>query len=403
MNHSGMLPCTLQGKRILFCVSGSIAVFKAAGWVHAMTGEDADVTVVMTRSAVRFVTSLTFGALSGSRVFTDMFGESENDAMAHITLPRETDAALVAPATAQTIARLAHGMADDLLSASILACKAPVVVCPAMNTNMLTHPATQRNLATLRELGYTVVEPGSGRLACGEQGAGRLPEWPDVREVLLGIFVPDDMVGQKVLITAGPTREPLDPARYLSNRSSGKMGYALARTARRRGAKVTLVTGPVSLDPPPGVEIVEVITALDMQEAVRKHAPEASVVVKAAAVADYRPVNVYDQKLKKTDSGLQLDLIMNPDILAELGRKRRSGQLLVGFAAESRDHEKEGRRKLEAKNVDLIVVNDILGKKTGFDVDTNQVTLISRTGIERLELMSKEETANRIWDKVLDL
>jgi phosphopantothenoylcysteine decarboxylase/phosphopantothenate--cysteine ligase len=403
MNHSGMLPCTLQGKRILFCVSGSIAVFKAAGWVHAMTGEDADVTVVMTRSAVRFVTSLTFGALSGSRVFTDMFGESENDAMAHITLPRETDAALVAPATAQTIARLAHGMADDLLSASILACKAPVVVCPAMNTNMLTHPATQRNLATLRELGYTVVEPCSGQLACGDKGAGRLPEWPDVREVLLGIFVPDDMVGQKVLITAGPTREPLDPARYLSNRSSGKMGYALARTARRRGAQVTLVTGPVSLDPPPGVEIVEVITALDMQEAVRKHAPEASVVVKAAAVADYRPVTVHDQKLKKTDSGLQLDLIMNPDILAELGRKRRSGQVLVGFAAESRDHEKEGRRKLEAKNVDLIVVNDILGKKTGFDVDTNQVTLISRTGIERLELMSKEETANRIWDKVLDL
>jgi phosphopantothenoylcysteine decarboxylase/phosphopantothenate--cysteine ligase len=397
------LPCSLQGRKILFGVTGSIAAFKTAGWVHAMTGEGADVTVVMTRPAARFVSSLTFGALSGNPVFQDMFAEGEGEAMAHINLPRESDLVLIAPATAQTIARLAHGMADDLLSTAVLACTAPVVVCPAMNTNMLAHPATRKNLATLEELGYTVVEPASGLLACGDEGAGRLPEWETVREALLALFVPDDMAGHRVLITAGPTREPLDPARYLSNRSSGKMGYALARTARRRGAEVTLVSGPVVLEPPPGVRLVSVTTALEMQEAVREHAPECSVVVKAAAVADYRPVKASGQKMKKSASGLQLELTMNPDILAELGSRRRKGQLLVGFAAESQEHEAEGRRKLEAKNVDLMVVNDILGDKTGFDVETNQVTLITRDGVEQLELLSKEETANRIWDKVLEL
>jgi len=395
--------CTMQGRNILFGVTGSIAAFKAAGWVHALAKEEAQVSVVMTRSATRFVSSLTFGALSGKKVYTDMFAESEGEAMAHITLPRTTDVVLVAPATAQTIARLAHGIADDLLSTAVLACTAPVVICPAMNSNMLEHPATQRNVAILKELGYFVVEPDSGLLACGDEGAGRLPEWDGVREILLGLFADHDLAGHEVLITAGPTREPLDPARYLSNRSSGKMGYALARTARRRGAHVTLISGPAQLDPPPGVDIVQVLTAREMEEAVREHARIASVIVKAAAVADFRPKNVSEQKIKKAGADPYLELTANPDILAGLGRKRKDNQILVGFAAESNNHEAEGLRKLKDKNVDLMVVNDILGEKTGFDVDTNQVTLISHDGVEQLALISKEETANRIWDRVVSL
>lgn len=393
----------MQGRKILFGVTGSIAAFKAAGWVHALAKEEAQVSVVMTQSATRFVSSLTFGALSGKKVYTDMFAEGDGEAMAHITLPRTTDVVLVAPATAQTIARLAHGMADDLLSTAVLACTAPVVICPAMNSNMLAHPATQRNIDTLKELGYHVVDPASGLLACGDEGAGRLPEWDGVREILLGLFAGDDLAGQKVLITSGPTREPLDPARYLSNRSSGKMGYALARSARRRGADVTLISGPVQLDPPPGVDIVQVSTAREMEEAVREHVASASVIVKAAAVADFRPKNVSEQKIKKAGADPSLELTANPDILAGLGRKRKENQILVGFAAESNNHEAEGLRKLKDKNVDLMVVNDILGKKTGFDVDTNQVTLISHDSVEQLALMSKEETANRIWDRVVSL
>ena len=397
------MPCTMQGRNILFGVTGSIAAFKAAGWVHALAKEEAQVSVVMTRSATRFVSSLTFDALSGRQVYTDMFAEGDGEAMAHITLPRTTDVVLVAPSTAQTIARLAHGMADDLLSTAVLACTAPVVICPAMNSNMLAHPATQRNIDILKELGYFVIEPDSGLLACGDEGAGRLPEWDGVREILLGLFADHDLAGHEVLITAGPTREPLDPARYLSNRSSGKMGYALARTARRRGAHVTLISGPVQLDPPPGVDIVQVLTAREMEKAVREHAGIASVIVKAAAVADFRPKNVSEQKIKKAGADPYLELTANPDILADLGRKRKDNQILVGFAAESSNHEAEGLRKLKGKNVDLMVVNDILGEKTGFDVDTNQVTLISQDGAERLELMSKEETANCIWDRVVSL
>ena len=360
-------------------------------------------TVMMTSSAARFVSSLTFSALTGNQVFSDLFGEGQGEAMAHITLPRDSDVVLIAPATAQTIARLAHGLADDLLSTAVLASTAPVVVCPAMNSTMLEHPATQKNIQTLKELGYHVVEPDSGLLACGDEGAGRLPEWDRVQEVLLGLFAADDLAGKRILITAGPTREPLDPARYLSNRSSGKMGYALARTARRRGAEVTLVSGPVRLDPPPGVAVIPVLTAREMQEAVQQQAATASVIVKAAAVADFKPKNYNEQKIKKAGAELNLELTPNPDILAELGQNRKAKQVLVGFAAESANHEAEGLRKLQDKNVDLMVVNDIMGDKTGFDVDTNQVTLISRERVEQLPLLSKEETANRIWDRVVSM
>jgi phosphopantothenoylcysteine decarboxylase/phosphopantothenate--cysteine ligase len=393
------MPSSLRSKKILFGVCGSIAAFKAAGWVSALTKEGAEVTVVMTAAATRFVTPLTFAALSGRPTHSDMWEEG----MAHIALPTAADAVLIAPATAQTIARLAHGMADDLLSASVLACIVPVLVCPAMNSKMLAHPATQKNLATLRGFGYAVAEPECGRLACGEEGAGRLAEWDNVREMLLGLLSPQDMAGQQVLITAGPTREPLDPARFLSNRSSGKMGYALARTAKRRGAAVTLISGPVALEPPPGVTLVRVETALEMAEAVSKYAQAASIVVKAAAVADFRAAAFSAQKIKKTAVEPLLALAANPDILATLGRSRRADQLLIGFAAESGNHEAEGRRKLLAKKADLIVVNDILGSSTGFDVDTNQVTLITLDSTETLDLLSKEETADRIWDKAAAL
>ncbi|MCI5124953.1 MAG: bifunctional phosphopantothenoylcysteine decarboxylase/phosphopantothenate--cysteine ligase CoaBC [Candidatus Electrothrix sp. AR5] len=255
----------------------------------------------------------------------------------------------------------------------------------------------------MQELGYIIVEPECGPLACGEVGSGRLAEWDTAREVLLGLCVEQDLVGQHVLITAGPTREALDPARYLSNRSSGKMGYALARTARRRGAKVTLISGPTNLPSPPGITMVSVQTAAEMAEAVKEHADYASIIIKAAAVADFKPKKVASLKIKKAGADLQLELEPNQDILATLGKERKSGQLLVGFAAESNNHEAEGRRKLQAKKADLIVVNDILGKQSGFDVDTNQVTLITRDNTEQLALLSKEETANCIWNKVMTL
>jgi phosphopantothenoylcysteine decarboxylase/phosphopantothenate--cysteine ligase len=393
----------MQGRKILFGVTGSVAAFKAAGWVSSLVKEEARVTVLMTESAARFVTPLTFGALSGNQVYTDMFSTDAEEMMAHITLSGDADAILIAPATAQTIARLAHGMADNLLSAAVLAAAAPVVVCPAMNAKMLAHPATQRNLATLQELGYIIVEPECGPLACGEVGSGRLAEWDPAREALLALFVAQDLAGQHVLITAGPTREALDPARYLSNRSSGKMGYALARTAKRRGAEVTLISGPTNLSVPPGVTVVSVQTAAEMGEAVQEHAGHASIIIKAAAVADFKPKKVALLKIKKAGTDLQLELEPNQDILATLGRERRTDQVLVGFAAESNNHEAEGRRKLQAKKADLIVVNDILGKQTGFNVDTNQVTLITRDDAEQLALLSKEENANCIWNKVMEL
>ncbi len=392
-------PIEMRGKKILFGVCGSIAAFKAAGWVHTLTKEGAQVQVLMTSAAARFVTPLTFTALSGSPAQSEMFAGD----MAHIALSAATDIILIAPATAQTIARLAQGLADDLLAAAVLSSPAPVVICPAMNSRMLDHPATQRNLRILREFGYTVVEPECGRLACGEEGAGRLAEWDTVREVLLSLLTTQDLAKQQVLITAGPTREPLDPARFLSNRSSGKMGYALARTAKRRGATVTLISGPVALEPPPGVQVVRVETGLEMAEAVSQYAPTASIVVKAAAVADFRPAAFSVEKIKKTTTEPLLELTPNPDILAELGRTRRASQVLIGFAAESSKHEAEGKRKLLAKNADMIVVNDILGQDTGFDVDTNQVTLITQDSIEQLDLLSKEETADRIWNKALSL
>jgi phosphopantothenoylcysteine decarboxylase/phosphopantothenate--cysteine ligase len=394
---------TLAGKRILLGVTGSIAAFKVAGWVREMTAESVGVTVVMTEAAERFVSALTFGTLAGSPVYLDMFAGDYDNLMAHISLSLENDLILIAPATAQTIARLAHGMADDLLSTIVLAAKIQVVVCPAMNSRMLAHPATRTNLKRLSEFGYTVVDPDSGLLACGEEGTGRLSDWGVVREKILAEFCLQDLKDKKIVITAGPTREPIDPVRFLSNRSSGKMGFALARTAVRRGAVVTLVCGPNSLDEPPFIDTVQVTTAEEMRTQVMSLADDADIIVKAAAVADFRPREYKREKIKKQTAALSLQLEKNNDILMELGRKKRADCLLIGFAAESQNHEAQGMGKLIDKNVDMILVNDITSKQSGFDVETNQVTILSRESRLRLPLLSKEDTANRIWDFAVSL
>jgi phosphopantothenoylcysteine decarboxylase / phosphopantothenate---cysteine ligase len=397
----------LANKTVLLGVTGSIAVYKTVDWLRALTGEGARVRVVMTEAACRFVPPLTFAALSGQKVHTDMFAAEDVETIPHISLARESDLILVAPATASTIARLAHGLADDLLSTVVLATRAKVIVCPAMNSRMYTHPATQANLDRLTTYGYEVLTPTSGPLACGEDGPGRLPDWDEVREKLLAALSARDLDGQRVLITAGPTHEPLDPVRYLGNRSSGKMGYALARTARRRGATVTLVSGPAHLPAPPGVELVRIRTAAEMHQEVMGRAAEMAVVIKAAAVSDFRPAVREKQKIKKTTVAPDLTLTANQDILAELGKQRTHQDdlpLLVGFAAESRDHLAAGRQKLRAKNLDLLAVNDILAEDAGFGVDTNRILLIDRTEThQELPLLSKEETADLIWDRVVRL
>lgn len=390
---------TFAGKRLVVGVTGSIAAFKVAGWASSMAGEEALVDVIMTRSAEKFITPLTFSSLTGRQVFTDMFEAERDGEMRHISLGRDADCILVAPATAQTIARLANGMAEDLVSTAVLAARVPIVVCPAMNVHMYEHPATIRNLDRLLTYGYEVVTPGSGRLACGDEGAGRLPEWDVVREYLLKMLATNDLAGQRILVTAGPTREHYDPARFISNRSSGKMGYALARTAFRRGAKVTLISGPTSLESPAGVECIRVESAEDMYTAVMKEAKSATVIVKAAAVSDFRSAETHEQKVKKQGAELLMELKHNRDILRELGTKiKTERQVLVGFAAESTNIKEEGRRKLKEKNLDLIAVNDISGNQTGFGVDTNQLLLIDGEKETLLPHTSKEKTADMLWD-----
>ncbi|MCF6289414.1 MAG: bifunctional phosphopantothenoylcysteine decarboxylase/phosphopantothenate--cysteine ligase CoaBC [Desulfobacterales bacterium] len=396
----------LSGKRILLGVTGSIAAYKTVDWLRELRRAGAEVTVVMTGSATRFVAPLTFAALSGNPVHTDMFARRAAETIPHISLARDHDLILIAPATARTVARLAHGLAEDLLATVALAARVPLLVCPAMNCRMYTHPATQANLERLRGYGYTVLDPGAGAMACGDEGPGRLPEWDLVQEAIRAAFSPQDLAGHTVLVTAGPTREHLDPVRFLSNRSTGKMGYALARTARYRGAGVILVSGPTGLPPPPGIEMIRVDTALEMRDAVLAAVDRAAVVVKSAAVSDFRPAHMAAHKIKKDDAGNTLELVRNPDILAELGERRgdKKMPLLVGFAAESRDLLAEGRRKLKAKKLDLIVVNDITDPDAGFGTETNRVLLIDRTGgEEESPLLSKGEIASRIWDRVVDL
>ena len=393
--------------RITLGVTGGVAAYKAAELVRRLQQEGFSVEVVMTRAACEFIAPLTFAALTGKKVITGLFAESGSEAnlesaIEHIAVAQRTDLLLVAPATADIIARFSRGISDDFLSTLYLATTAPVVVAPAMNVNMWNHPATQENLERLRSRGVQVVNPDEGYLACGMTGAGRLAGQEAivaaVREVLQ---VRRDLAGQTFLLTAGPTQEDLDPVRFLTNRSSGRMGYAVAEAAAQRGAKVILISGPTALETPAGVTRVDVRTAAEMSRAVEEHFAQATTAVFAAAVADYRPVDVASQKIKKTAGEMTLRLEPNPDILATLARKK-GNRLIVGFAAETGKVAENARKKLAEKNADLIVANDVTAEGAGFDVDTNIVTLFARDGRDLpLAKMTKREVAHRILDEVL--
>ena len=396
--------------RITLGVTGGIAAYKSAELVRRLQDEGHTIQVVMTRAAQEFVTPLTFAALSGQRVIVDLFSTSargENNlesAIDHIAVAQSTDLLLVAPATADILAKFARGIADDFLSTLYLASTAPVVAAPAMNVNMWQHEATQENLATLRARGVRIVEPNEGYLACGMTGPGRLASQVEilkaVEEVLRG---GQDLDGERVLVTAGPTREDIDPVRFLSNRSSGKMGYAVARAAARRGAKVVLVTGPTALETPGDVERVDVRSAEDMLRAVEARFPECTLAVFAAAVADYRAVEPSESKIKRTQDALTLRLEPNPDILATVAREK-GDRLVVGFAAETDNVAENARKKLAQKNADVMVANDVTAEGAGFDVDTNMVTLLSCDGRDlALPRLTKAEVAERILDEVLRL
>jgi phosphopantothenoylcysteine decarboxylase/phosphopantothenate--cysteine ligase len=390
----------LGERTVVFGLSGGIACYKACEAVRLLVGRDARVQVVMTAGAQQFVTPLTLQALSRNPVATDTFSLTQESEIGHIRLADAADVIVVAPATADVIGKMAGGIADDLLTTVLLATRAPVVVAPAMNVHMWEHPAVQENVARLVARGVRVVGPTSGSLACGYEGAGRLVE-PDVLvEEILHVLAPQDLAGQRMVVTAGPTEEPIDPVRYVSNRSSGKMGYAVARVARRRGAEVTLVTGPVAIAPPPGVRVVPVASAREMQKAAEQAFAAATVLVAAAAVADYRPRRALPQKLKKSAATLALELDRNPDILRELAA-RKGRRLVVGFAAETHDVAAEARRKLREKRCDLIVANDVTAPDAGFGSDTNRVRLIDAHGLdEELPVLSKEDVAERIVDWV---
>ncbi len=394
----------LKGKEIILGVTGSIAAYKAVYLLRELTRLGAGVTVVLTEHAKKFVGPLTFRTLSGRPVLTDLFDPQTDAAVEHVALATRCDAFVVAPATANLLAKAAHGLTDDFLTTLLLATRAPVLMVPAMDGAMWDHPAVVANVATLRARGVTVLEPEAGELASGLAGKGRLPEIDVILEALHRLLSPvKDLAGERVLITAGPTREPLDPVRYLSNRSSGKMGNALALAALRRGADVVLVSGPTSLTPPPGAVFVPVETAEEMREAVLQHLPTATIVIKAAAVADYRPKDAKAVKIKSKQEGLTLALSPTPDILKEV-TARRGDQFVVGFAAETHEVKRNAREKLEAKGIDLMVANDVSRAEIGFEADDNQVTLLDRWGgVIELPKMPKFQVANAVLDRILSL
>ena len=361
-----------------------------------------NVQVLMTQNATQFITTVTFETLTGNKALVDTFDRNFSFQVEHIAVADQADLVMIAPATANVIAKLAHGLADDMLTTTVLACNCPKIVVPAMNTKMYENPVTQDNLNTLRRYGWEVVEPASGYLACGAVGKGKLPE----PEVLLQVILHDlahekDMMGKKVLVTAGPTQEALDPVRYLTNHSSGKMGYAIAQAAARRGAQVTLVSGPVALKRLPYVETVDVVSAQEMFEAVAVRAAEQDILIKAAAVADYRPMMVAEDKMKKSDDALSIPLERTQDILGWLGQHRRPGQFLCGFSMETQNMVENSCKKLEKKQADMIAANNLKVEGAGFGVDTNLLTLITKDGLDELPLVTKEEAADLLLDRIL--
>lgn len=394
----------LKGKTVLLGVSGGIAAYKAAALASALVKQHASVEVVMTENATEFITPLTFEQLTGRRVMIDTFDRNFSHQVEHIALAERTDLVIVAPATANVCAKFAHGLADDMLTTTVLACHCPKLIAPAMNTNMFENPVTQDNFKLLEHYGWEIIPPASGRLACGAVGKGKLPE-PEVllEYVIRFLAMPHDLEGKKVLVTAGPTQEALDPVRYLTNHSSGKMGCAIAKMAMLRGADVTLVCGPLSVAPPAFVKTVNVVSAQDMFDAVTALAPKSDLIFKAAAVADYTPAEYNDQKMKKSDSDLSIPLKRTQDILKYLGEHRTDGQVICGFSMETQNMIENSKRKLQSKNIDMICANNLKTEGAGFGVDTNVITVITKSEVKELPLQSKESVANAILDECLKL
>ena len=392
----------LKGKTVILGVTGSIAAYKAANLASMLKKQHADVQVIMTQNATQFMNPITFESLTGNKCLVDTFDRNFQFQVEHVALAKRADLAIVAPATANIMAKLAHGLADDMLTTTLLACRCPKLIAPAMNTRMYENPVTQDNMDLLRKYGFRIIEPAVGHLACGDTGAGKLPPETLLLECILDeIAMEKDMKGLHVLITAGPTMEAIDPVRFISNHSTGKMGYALARVCRRRGAEVTLVSGKTNLEAPYGVTLVPVTSAQDMFEAVSSRAKEQDMIIKAAAVADYRPVTVAENKIKKSPGDKSIALERTTDILAWLGEHRREGQVLCGFAMETEHMVEHAKEKLTRKHVDMIAANNVKVAGAGFGTDTNVVTLITEDGVEELAKMSKEEVASRIVDALL--
>lgn len=391
----------LEGKCVLLGVTGSIAAYKAAALASALVKQKADVHVLMTQNATQFISPVTFETLTSHKVPLDTFDRNFEFHVEHVSLGKKADLVIIAPATANIIAKLAHGIADDMLSTTVLACRCPLLAAPAMNTRMYENPVTQDNLERLKNYGWHVITPAAGRLACGDTGAGKMPEPETLLEEALFWACPKDMSGLRVLVTAGPTQEALDPVRYLTNHSSGKMGYAVAQTAARRGAEVTLISGPTALKAPAHVKMLPVTSAEDMFRAVTSQFEGQDIIIKAAAVADYRPAQISSQKIKKKEGDSTLELCRTQDILGWLGGHRKPGQFLCGFSMETENLIENSRTKLARKQVDMIAANHLFTPGAGFQTDTNVLTLITKSGEIPLPQMTKEEAANRLLDEIL--
>ena len=393
----------LKGKTVVLGVTGGIAAYKIANLASMLVKQHANVRVIMTQNATNFITPTTFETLTGKKCLVDTFDRNFEFQVEHVSLAKQADIFMIAPATANVIAKVAHGLADDMLTTTFLACRSPKYIVPAMNTQMYENPITQDNLNICRKYGMHVIEPASGYLACGDTGAGKMPEPETLFEYILQeLACEKDLAGKKVLVTAGPTREAIDPVRYITNHSTGKMGYAIAKMAMLRGADVTLVSGPVDLKAPLGVRLVPVISAKDMFDAVTSVSAEQDAIIKAAAVADYRPAVVGAEKTKKSDGNMNIELERTDDILAWLGAHRREGQVLCGFSMETQNMLENSRAKLAKKNVDMIVANSLRTAGAGFGTDTNLVTVITKDGAEELELMSKDQVAHELLNRIFD-
>ena len=394
----------LKGKTVLLGVTGSIAAYKIAYLASALKKLHAQVHVLMTKNATNFINPITFETLTGNKCLVDTFDRNFQFSVEHVSIAKQADVVMIAPASANVIGKLAHGIADDMLTTTIMACKCKKIVSPAMNTNMYENPIVQDNLAILQHYGYEVIEPASGYLACGDTGAGKMPEPEMLLDYILREIAKEkDLLGRKVLVTAGPTQESIDPVRYITNHSSGKMGYALAKAAMLRGADVTLVSGPCAIEPPPFVKLVPVVTAKEVFDAVTSVSFEQDIIIKAAAVADYRPANVYEDKVKKQEEQMSIELEKTDDILGYLGEHRLPGQFLCGFSMETQNMIGNSRAKLGKKHLDMVAANNLKVAGAGFQGDTNVLTLITQDEDVSLQLMSKEDAANVILDKILSI